>query len=287
MRQVSGRSPTISQGAESRGRRMKRGGWILVVCVAAFLAFQNCSKPLEGEAPPQKAKLSSTTTLTLSMGTGTVPVSQSIIVYAAGGKAPFKYSLLSGGGSVTATDSQGTSATFFAPAVVGSSVIGVTDASGSSATGVIAIVANVPTPTPSPSASPSPGQQAIVYRHFNNLAWDHVFSLQNSVSGYTLEGPAFKVWTSAAAGMVGLYSCIEGTRHSVSTDSACEGARVDGLLGYIYTGPSSADGGANVPTGTKALYRMRYVDAIATFDSSEGAIIGYRLEKTLGYTLAP
>lgn len=263
---------------------MKSGGWILAGCTLAFIGFQNCSKPLDADAPPQKAKLSSTSALSLALGSGAVPINQSILVYATGGKAPFKYMIMSGGGSITATDSQGTSATFFAPAATGNAVIGVTDAAGSSATGVMAIVDTPVTASPTPTATP--GAKAIVYRYMR--AWffdyDHVFSLQNNgVSGYGLEGAVFYVWTTQSSGMVGLYSCFDGAHHSVAVGAtgatACVGAEgktaaSSDLLGYIST---------TQITGTQPLHLIRYTDGVATFNASEGAPT-YHYEKTLGYT---
>jgi hypothetical protein len=87
--------------------------------------------------------------------------------------------------------------------------------------------------------------------HRSNNGVDHFYTAdaaEAACCGYWIEAlNYFYIYDGNVAGTVGLYRCVIGWDHFLSTDPSCEGTTVEGLLGYI--GTSAFCGG--VP-----LYRL-------------------------------
>ena len=127
---------------------------------------------------------------------------------------------------------------------------------------------------------PVPLSEATIFR-FVDAGGAHVYSKNgdpNSQANYTLEGPAFQVYTQNYPGTVALNRCTQGNLHFLSAEPTCEASTVAGVLGYI---------SSNQVGGTVPLYRFNNANWVHTLESlnlGEGA--GYTTTTTLGFVPA-
>lgn len=115
---------------------------------------------------------------------------------------------------------------------------------------------------------------------YNHPAGPHVSATAGvpAPSGYKKEFPIGSLVAEPEANTRKLFSCQQNTNddHFTSTDSKCEGHRVLGMLGYIFT--------AAPPQGAAHLiYRCTYSGG--HFDSIHASCEGYNREFPLGYLL--
>jgi hypothetical protein len=126
-----------------------------------------------------------------------------------------------------------------------------------------------------------------VYRSVSSS--EHFFSTnqcEGSNAKFIFEGIGFYVLKSniGVPNTIPLYRCLYTTygKHFVSTNSNCEGYKLEGTYGYIYTYQAP---------GTTPLYRFRYdpiSDHLETTNFNEGIAAGYTYEYTHGYVpIAP
>ena len=117
-----------------------------------------------------------------------------------------------------------------------------------------------------------------IYRFYKN--GDHLLTAIQSEGvavGYAAEGIAFDMYTASSnANLVAIYRCSQPKNHFFSRASNCEGANVDGLIGYLLkTKVDSA----------KPVYRFRKQTGqhLITTDQAEGIRNGFIQESILGY----
>jgi serine/threonine protein kinase len=134
-----------------------------------------------------------------------------------------------------------------------------------------------------PSQQPPPGpppRTLVVVTRYNHPAGPHVSATPGvpAPSGYTKEFPIGSLVAASEANTRKLFSCQQNTNddHFTSTDAKCEGHKVLGTLGYIFT---AAPAGA----ASHLIYRCTYSGG--HFDSIHGNCEGYKLEFQLGYLL--
>ena len=119
--------------------------------------------------------------------------------------------------------------------------------------------------------------KAVVYR-FLGASGAHGYSTDSSGAGlanFTLEGPAFQVYSSNVSGTVALNLCSQGSSRFMSVDASCEGSTVVRVLGYISAGQSS---------GLVPLYRFRNSNwqyTLETTDVGEGT--GFSTMEVMGF----
>ncbi len=121
---------------------------------------------------------------------------------------------------------------------------------------------------------------AVAYTAWNR--WnngDHKAILGPGPSGATWEGTLGLLLTSQVTGSAPLYSCNIGADEFTSPSSTCEGQKVNGFLGFIYTSKP-----AGVPT--LPIYRCTTTTGGEHFDSPAGNCEGQRYESRLGYAVA-
>lgn len=100
---------------------------------------------------------------------------------------------------------------------------------------------------------------------------------EGRAAGFNHEGLAFQLLVSGGVpGTEILYRCLVDQRRYASTDAGCEGQKTEGALGWIYTVQRS---------GTRPLYRLRNGTGhyLVTTHKDEGAEVGFKLERALGY----
>ncbi|MFE9743583.1 LamG-like jellyroll fold domain-containing protein [Saccharothrix saharensis] len=115
---------------------------------------------------------------------------------------------------------------------------------------------------------------APLVRSMNDDTADHMATVEGTPPGYRTEGVHGFLSLVAKAGTRPLTSCYDGSDQFVSTDPACEGKRVVGSLGWIWTA-APADGSG------KALYRCRVNGQ--SFVSSQADCEGRTVDGLLGY----
>ena len=105
------------------------------------------------------------------------------------------------------------------------------------------------------------------------------YFMEGQNAGLIKEGNAFSLFRQNASGMTPIFRCYAPAygHHFLSTDSACEGSNVEGLMGYSSSSPGA---------GVMALYRFYNPttgDPLITINYQESAGGGYTLEGTYGY----
>lgn len=129
------------------------------------------------------------------------------------------------------------------------------------------------------SAASSSATIVPVFR-FQKSNGQHFYTdyfMEGQNAGFTKEGNVFSLFRKNGAGMIAIFRCYAPSygHHFLSTDSNCEGANVEGLMGY-----SSASPG----TGWVPLYRFYNPttgDHLITVNHQSAG--GYTLEGTYGY----
>ncbi|GLZ00689.1 LamG-like jellyroll fold domain-containing protein [Actinoplanes sp. NBRC 103695] len=129
-----------------------------------------------------------------------------------------------------------------------------------------------------------PAQQVVLghtlaYAPLNRYlgpGWDHASTTDALLPGYRLEGPLGVLPLTNQAGTVAVYACATGLDQFVSTDAACEGKRVVGAVGRVWTA-------APPGPGSRALYscslrQERFLSVAA--DCQGSTVVGL-----LGYVL--
>ncbi len=107
---------------------------------------------------------------------------------------------------------------------------------------------------------------------------DHSAVVWQPPAGATFEGSLGVLLNVQVPGTIPLYSCYAGGDEFTSPQSNCEGQRVGGFLGFIYTSPPA---GVVVTQGV-----WRCTIAGEHFDSLNPGCEGQRVESLLGYTIA-
>ncbi|MBC6446952.1 serine/threonine-protein kinase [Actinokineospora xionganensis] len=133
-----------------------------------------------------------------------------------------------------------------------------------------------------PTTTPPPTWTRITVTRYNHPTGWHVLTTPAypAPAGYSREFPLGALSAKPTAGTKKLYSCKQNASedHFTSADQSggCEGHKVIGLLGYIFTAP---------PEGAKSasLYRCTYSGG--HFDSIHSDCEGYKQEFRLGYLL--
>lgn len=159
---------------------------------------------------------------------------------------------------------------------------------------IISIVTPTPrpiiTPTPTPNITPSPRvvtptpiivnyERANIHRFRKGK--DYLYTTQQSEginAGFLYEGLAFIMIANQVSGKTqAIYRCYLPDNHFFSSDSRCEGASVDGLIGHVLI---------QQEPGSKPLYRF-YKSSMGqhliTTNKDEGLINGFNLEGIIGY----
>ena len=120
-----------------------------------------------------------------------------------------------------------------------------------------------------------------VYRFYYPGTGEHFFSnsfAEGILAGFNYEGGAFSTFANPVSGTSPIYRCYNvGAKHFVSRDPNCEGARTEGLYGYIYTSPAAGN----------PLYRWQdygLSDYLETVDPTSLQPYGYGLTQILGGT---
>lgn len=108
---------------------------------------------------------------------------------------------------------------------------------------------------------------------------EHVTTLGSAPRGYYFEGPLGFPAPEGAEGTRALYSCLDGGDEFTSADAACEGKKVLGTLGTVYT--AAPDG---VPTIT--LHRCSVKTTGERFVSPHADCEGQDVDSVLGHSLA-
>ncbi|MGH3859668.1 protein kinase domain-containing protein [Actinokineospora sp.] len=134
----------------------------------------------------------------------------------------------------------------------------------------------VPTTTPPPSWT-----RTTVTRYNHPTGW-HVLATAAypAPAGFSREHPLGALSAKPAPGTKKMYSCKQNTSEdhftSVDQSGGCEGHKVIGLLGYVFTAP---------PEGARsaAIYRCNYSGG--HFDSIHSSCEGYKVEFQMGYLL--
>lgn len=140
----------------------------------------------------------------------------------------------------------------------------------------VAPTTTVPTTTPPPTWT-----RTTVTRYNHTAGW-HITttSAYPPPAGFKAERPLGALSAKAAPGTKKLYSCKQNTSddHFTSADQSggCEGHKVVGLLGYIFTAP---------PEGAKSASLYRCTFSGGHFDSIHSGCEGYNQEYRLGYLL--
>lgn len=124
----------------------------------------------------------------------------------------------------------------------------------------------------------SSGAVSIVFRSSENGGHFYAVTFMEGYrAGYSPEGAAFKMYRGGGTGFSQMFRCHSGQDYFFSSQSNCEGAVVDGLIGYV-SGAQLAD---SIP-----LYRFTKPgggDHLVTIYYSEGTDNGYTYEGILGY----
>lgn len=247
----------------------------LVVLLMGLLCFQNCSPSMQ--AGDSLNSVTSTPTsqyqsFTLSSSTFVTLVNGTSQIYVSGGTAPFKYAVTSGLGSINQTG------LYSAPSVTGSAVVTVTDSTSAQASLLLQIG------TSTTYSSPTTFFQVPIYRADNVTNGDHLMTLSLEEATYTLNytyvSIPFYIYSNGANSPVAVYRCLSSIgSHFMSTNSACEGATVEALLGYLESTP--------VNQATSPVYRCVLSSNsmhLETLNSAECTNSGYTIEGVLGYT---
>lgn len=104
---------------------------------------------------------------------------------------------------------------------------------------------------PAPPAPPAP-QTHDVYRLQKNDASDYLYSTdshEGAQYGYQYEGIAFKLFSEHfSADVSALYRCARNGKHFLSLAANCDGATVEGRIGYVFR---------NQQDSTSELFRCR------------------------------
>jgi hypothetical protein len=130
---------------------------------------------------------------------------------------------------------------------------------------------------------PSPGYAAQpMYRYYDTGREAHIFSASLPdglhAPGLVNEGVGFNFL--AGAGMPGtapIYRCNRGSRQFISVAPDCEGARVEGMYGSLYTSQYA---------GTQPIYRTYNIslsDHLETPNLNEALLNKYGMELVLGF----
>ncbi len=123
-----------------------------------------------------------------------------------------------------------------------------------------------------------------VDRSYDSTSGQHFYTTTDSEAsccGYSVEAyDAFYLYAAAQPGLVPLYRCSTATGHLYTTDAACDGATVEGAMGFIGTSASCGSvplyGLSNATTGDHF-----YTTSAA--EAASAASGGYTNEGTLGY----
>lgn len=142
------------------------------------------------------------------------------------------------------------------------------------------------TPGTSGGSAMTPEIAYEIQRYFNKVTGKHFLTgnaAEATSNGFTLEGGAVKFLPAGTAGTVKVYRCFNGTRHSLTTDAACDGSgrAPEGVYGALYPTPQP---------GMVPIYRglnWTSMDSLATYDQNELTRNGYVLEGVIGYGPAP
>ncbi len=138
-----------------------------------------------------------------------------------------------------------------------------------------------PPPPPPPLGAPSFLPPGAINRYYNSQTGDHwVTSGGAPGAGYGFESTLGFAALDPAPNERTLYSCLYGGDQFVSPDPACEGQRVVGPIGAVYTQPP--------PTGLQVvgLFRCTVNGSGEHFVSTRSDCEGQHLESLLGYVTA-
>ncbi|AUG76854.1 hypothetical protein CFP65_1989 [Kitasatospora sp. MMS16-BH015] len=107
----------------------------------------------------------------------------------------------------------------------------------------------------------------------------HLVITGQAPDGYRLEGSLGELLLAQQPGTHPLYDCQYGGGQFTSRQADCEGQHVNGLLGWLYDSPPTAE-------QTLAVYRCLAAANGDHFDSTDPACEGQTTEGLQGYTLA-
>ena len=132
-------------------------------------------------------------------------------------------------------------------------------------------------PPPNPGYTTQP-----MYRFYNPTTSEHFFTatLQEGLHApsFRYEGIGFNFLAGAGMpGTIPIYRCYNGSKHFISLDPNCEGTRLEGTYGSLYS---------NEVAGTRPIYRtynFQLGDHLETPNINESFANTYSLEFILGY----